>query len=80
MKENKRAQRRREKEKRKKKARAVYKDNDIGEAEKLADHLANCSCAMCRNPRRSSLYKGNDKLTLQERKELEKEKEEENDQ
>jgi len=72
LKEGKRAQRRFEKEKRKKKARKIYKYDG---AEKLADHIANCSCSLCRNPRTSCLYKGRDKLTLQERKEIEREEE-----
>lgn len=39
--------------------------------EKLADHLAACSCQMCRNPRRSTFYTGIDKLTMQERRHIE---------
>ena len=68
MKDTKRAERRFEKEKRKKKARKIYHWCEKGEAEKLADHLAECSCPMCCNPRRSKLCKGKDKLTIQERK------------
>lgn len=30
-----------------------------------------CSCNMCRSPRRSVLYKGKEKLTMQERRLLE---------
>jgi len=34
---------------------------------KNANHLKNCSCNMCCNPRRSKLFKGKDKLTIQEK-------------
>lgn len=37
-------------------------------ARKNRDHLATCSCQMCRNPRTSKITKGKDKLTLQERR------------
>ena len=39
---------------------------------KIASAPRACSCRCCANPRK--LYKGNDKLTLQERKEVSKEK------
>jgi hypothetical protein len=73
LKEGKRAERRFQKEKMKKRARSIYKNNPEGMAEKLADHIANCSCPMCRNPRTNKFYKGKERLTLQERKEIEKE-------
>lgn len=38
--------------------------------ELLYDHLASCSCHLCRNPRHSKLLKGDDLLTMQERKAL----------
>ena len=34
----------------------------------MAHSPAICSCQMCRNPRHSSLGKGKDKLTIQERR------------
>ena len=40
---------------------------------KLANHLANCSCFMCGNPRNHKFSK-KDKLTKQELKQIEKEK------
>ena len=35
---------------------------------KLAENRKLCSCHMCRNPRRSAWYKGEGKLTMQEKK------------
>lgn len=62
----KRDKRRLAKEKKKKKAKKVYPW--MGDkAVKLADHLANCSCEMCKSPRKSKFHKG-DKKTMQERK------------
>lgn len=49
-KDQKRADRRKQKDKKKKQAREIYPWDD--EAEKLADHIKNCSCYACRNPRR----------------------------
>jgi hypothetical protein len=63
----KRDRRRREKENKKKKARKIRPYLPEGEAEKLADHLANCSCDMCKSPRKSKFHKI-DKKTMQERK------------
>lgn len=37
-------------------------------ARKNRDHLAKCSCQMCRNPRTSKITKGKEKLTRQERR------------
>lgn len=61
-----RRKRRNEKEKKKKKAREIYPNDP--RAEHLADNLAVCSCDMCKNPRRSKMVKGKEKLTIQERK------------
>ena len=49
-KDQKREYRRQQKDKKKKEAREIYPWDD--EAEKLADHIKNCSCYACRNPRR----------------------------
>jgi hypothetical protein len=35
---------------------------------RFRDHVVNCSCPRCGNPRRSRLSKGWQKLTLQERR------------
>lgn len=35
---------------------------------KTAENRKPCSCDMCRNPRRSGIYKGENRLTIQERK------------
>jgi len=40
-------------------------------------HRASCSCHMCRNPRHSHFHKGKEKLTMQERRALERWKNEE---
>jgi|GEM_PF-6563760 len=37
-------------------------------ARRIRDHRSACSCQMCRNPRRSSLNKGKDKLSVQEKR------------
>lgn len=37
-------------------------------ARRIRDHRTACSCQMCRNPRRSTLSKGWEKLTIQERR------------
>jgi len=37
-------------------------------ARRIRDHRTACSCQMCRNPRRSALSKGWQKLTIQERR------------
>lgn len=64
----KRFNRRKAKENKKKKARKIRPWLPEGEAEKLADHLCNCSCDMCKNPRKSKFHKGKDKRTMQERR------------
>jgi len=43
-------------------------------ARRMRDHRCACSCQMCRNPRHSSLTKGKDRMTLQERREFLKSK------
>lgn len=58
------ASRRADKDRMKARARRLYPGNE--KPQKYADHLAVCSCAMCGNPRR--FRKGEDKLTLQERR------------
>ena len=60
-KDKKRDYRRQQKDKKKKEARDIYPEDD--EAEKLADHLKNCSCQACCNPR-----KGWGEKTMQERR------------
>jgi hypothetical protein len=62
----KRDKRRLAKEKKKKKAKKIFPWMG-DEAVKLADHLCNCSCEMCRSPRSSNLHK-KEKKTMQERK------------
>lgn len=42
-----------------------------GNWDKEYDHLAVCSCHLCRNPRRSRLNSGSSVLTMQERKHYE---------
>jgi hypothetical protein len=37
-------------------------------ARRIRDHRSVCSCQMCRNPRRSSLTKGSERKTIQERR------------
>ena len=49
---SKRAQRRFHLHRMKVKAERVYYYNVPGTARKIANHLANCSCWMCGNPRR----------------------------
>lgn len=49
----------------KKKAIKVYPHMENGE---WANHLKGCSCHMCRNPRRSKLFSGENLLTMQERR------------
>jgi hypothetical protein len=63
-----RRKRRLAKEKKKKKAIKLRPWMDEGDAAKLADHLHNCSCDMCRNPRKSKFHKGRGKKTLPEQK------------
>lgn len=64
MKSDSRAIRRRHKARMKRRAREVYPM--APKAEYWCDHLAVCNCFMCRNPRHTR--KGEDRLTLQERK------------
>lgn len=64
----KRGQRAKDSERMKRKARKVYYFNEPGQAEKLADHLAYCSCMGCGGQRR---YFGD---TMQERRQLMKER------
>jgi hypothetical protein len=45
---------------------ARWNDQPEDIARKNKDHLAACSCDMCRNPRTSKAAKGKDKLTRQE--------------
>lgn len=52
--------------KKKDKAKKIYPWMEE-DAIKLADHLCDCSCDMCKNPRKSKFHK-KDKLTMQERK------------
>lgn len=48
--------------------------SDIEDIDKCSRRIKNnrhpCSCHMCRNPRTSSYSKGKEKLTIQERKNL----------
>lgn len=43
-------------------------DEARNQARRLRDHLAVCSCSMCRNPRRSGWLSNTEKRTIQERK------------
>ncbi len=77
--EQKRARRIRDKLRMKAKAVRIYGRMDSEGMDpmrhaKLADHIAVCSCQMCRNPRRSTFYTGEDKLTMQERRVLQEPK------
>lgn len=74
--EPKRARRIRDKLRMKAKAVRIYSRMDSPGLDpmrhaKLADHIAVCSCQMCRNPRRSSFYTGIGRLTMQERRHME---------
>lgn len=65
----KRARRIQDKLRMKAKAKRVGKINGLpGNWDKLSDHLAACSCQMCRNPRRSTWHSGSERLTMQERR------------
>ena len=73
--EEKRARRIRDKLRMKAKAVRVYSRYDLPASDpkrhaKLADHMASCSCQMCRNPRRSTFHSGLDRLTMQERRHI----------
>lgn len=52
----------------------TWKKDSISEEEyhkhlaKVAETKTPCSCHMCRNPRHSDFYKGDQKLTMQERR------------
>jgi hypothetical protein len=46
-----------------------WKERDIGLRK---DTTKLCSCSMCRNPRHSGWYNSGDQLTMQERRELER--------
>lgn len=70
--ESKRARRIKDIQRMKAKAERVGVSNGLpGNWAKEYNHLAMCSCHMCRNPRRSNFYSGNSRLTLQERKHIE---------
>lgn len=72
MLEPKRARRIRDKLRMKAKAAMIGRLHGLpGNWDKVAEHLAVCSCQMCRNPRRSTIYSGLEKLTMQERKAIE---------
>lgn len=72
-----RRRRRESKDKKKSRARKVYPDSK--DPHKLADHLCECSCPLCCNPRHSRLVKGKHKLTMRERRFFDREKEEHDD-
>lgn len=61
------AQRRHDLDRMKRKAREIYPHMPDAQ---WANHLKGCSCHMCRNPRRSHFHKGDQKLTMQERRAL----------
>jgi hypothetical protein len=74
-----RRRRRIEKDRKREKARGVWRDvwgrkgeqADEYEEEFVcthADNLKACSCEMCKTPRKSGYVKGDDKLTMQERR------------
>lgn len=44
-------------------------------AARIRDHMKDCSCAMCCNPRHSKWLSNTDRLTLQERRNLDRFKE-----
>lgn len=70
--EPKRARRMRDKQRMKAKANRIgYLHGLPGNWDKAYDHLALCSCQMCRNPRRSTIHTGLEKLTIQERRHIE---------
>ena len=70
--EPRRARRIRDKQRMKAKAKRIGSINGLsGNWDKACDHLALCSCHMCRNPRHSHFHSGLDKLTMQERKHIE---------
>jgi hypothetical protein len=50
--------------------RMKAKASRFGKFIKDANHLAACSCAMCRNPRHNPCLRVSQKLTVQERREL----------
>ena len=59
------AERRHHLDRMKRKARRIYPHDEFAT---WANHLAGCSCPMCRNPRTSRLTKGSERLTVQERR------------
>lgn len=78
MKNLKRRQRRHHRERLRKKRRGYHGNEDWGETdpvlvEETASFYVNtpcpCSCHMCKNPRRSIFSKGDERLTMQERRE-----------
>ena len=73
-------------EKHKKRARKLIKDvwhnPDLAKDEKFVGieagvHSRRCSCPMCRRTRKNPLFKSDEKLTMQERRMNEDEKDEE---
>lgn len=65
MQEARRERRIRDKRRMKAKAAKIYPNDP---RRRNADHLAACSCHMCRNPRRNFFLGAVDRLTMQERK------------
>lgn len=73
---SKRARRRKEAERMRRRAESVvrrfWSEADeafvAGVSRRLRDHLRDCSCPKCCNPRRSHLSRGWQRLTLQERR------------
>lgn len=48
-----------------------YEQEDIGKSARyIAENMKSCSCQMCRNQRHSMFYSNWEKLTLQEKKNL----------
>lgn len=68
MNEARRERRIRDKRRMKEKAAKIYPHDP---RRRNADHLAVCSCHMCRNPRRNFFLGAVDRLTMQERKQAE---------
>ena len=65
-----RLQRERKVSKAQKVLRSLFGEDKVQQAPLWADNLQKCSCHMCMNPRRNSMLKGRERLTLAEQKSL----------
>lgn len=70
----KRSKRRANKVRMKDRAATIY---NYDGARSLGDHIKNCSCDMCCNPRHSDLTKGRERLTMQERRAVDNQEDQE---